>query len=204
VREAIKRLEQAGLVDVHHGGGTTVTDWRRRAGLDLIPTLIVTADGTVDPAVVRSIMELRAAVGPEVAARCAERMVPAVKAALAELADRYTTIGDTTSIHDLGALDVALWDALVEGSDNIAFRLAYNALRDESAAAEGIVRQLLAEEVSAIGLRTLLIDRVMDGDVDGARDSAAELLALGTAAITRAMAGATTTSRPKARRGGAR
>lgn len=35
VREAVKRLQQARLVEVSHGGRTVVLDWRRTAGLDL-------------------------------------------------------------------------------------------------------------------------------------------------------------------------
>jgi GntR family transcriptional repressor for pyruvate dehydrogenase complex len=34
VREAIKRLQQSGLVQVNHGGATRVLDWREHGGLD--------------------------------------------------------------------------------------------------------------------------------------------------------------------------
>src|SRR4051795_12719197 len=36
VREAVKRLEQLGLVDVRQGDGMRVTDWRTSGGLDVI------------------------------------------------------------------------------------------------------------------------------------------------------------------------
>jgi DNA-binding FadR family transcriptional regulator len=39
VREALKRLQQAGFVRVLHGGGTEVLDVRRTAGLDLLGQL---------------------------------------------------------------------------------------------------------------------------------------------------------------------
>lgn len=40
VREALKRLSAASLVEVRHGGVTTVRDFRRHAGLDLLPQLV--------------------------------------------------------------------------------------------------------------------------------------------------------------------
>src|SRR5947209_9767795 len=36
VREALKRLEQLRLVDVRHGDGTEVLDWRRSGGLEAL------------------------------------------------------------------------------------------------------------------------------------------------------------------------
>ena len=37
VREALQRLSQAGLIEVRQGDTTTVRDFRRHAGLDLLP-----------------------------------------------------------------------------------------------------------------------------------------------------------------------
>ena len=48
MREALQRLSQAGLVEVRHGGSTTVRDFRTSAGLDLLPRLLV-RDGELDP-----------------------------------------------------------------------------------------------------------------------------------------------------------
>src|SRR6476659_8580567 len=39
VREALQRMTQTRLLDVRHGGSTTVRDFRRYAGLDLLPRL---------------------------------------------------------------------------------------------------------------------------------------------------------------------
>src|SRR4051812_37741445 len=43
VREAFKRLQQAGLVQVAQGGATRVLDWRRSAELDLPTSLVAVA-----------------------------------------------------------------------------------------------------------------------------------------------------------------
>jgi GntR family transcriptional regulator, transcriptional repressor for pyruvate dehydrogenase complex len=187
VREALKRLEQAGLVDVLHGGGTTVTDWRRRAGLDLLPRLLVSADGTIDPGVVRAIMELRSLVGPDVAARCAERAVPAVTESLAAIARSYDAVALDSPLGELAALDTLLWQTLVDGADNIAYRLAYNALRSEYVAVESVMRSVLAEELTALDLRRRLVAAVLAGDAPTARAAATDLLAIGTAAVAAAL-----------------
>src|SRR3954449_12510637 len=41
VREALQRMAATGLVQVRHGGSTTVRDYKRFAGLDLLPRLLV-------------------------------------------------------------------------------------------------------------------------------------------------------------------
>ena len=78
VREALQRMTQTRLLEVRHGGATTVRDFRRFAGLDLLPQLLVRR-GQLDPAVARSILEARLAVGPSVAALAAERGGPALQ-----------------------------------------------------------------------------------------------------------------------------
>src|SRR6476619_8038305 len=72
VREALKRLTAAGLVEVRQGDSTTVRDFRRHAGLDLLPRLLIRA-GELDLAVVRSILETRLHNGPKVAELAAQR-----------------------------------------------------------------------------------------------------------------------------------
>ena len=107
VREAIKRLQQAGLVTVSQGGATRVTDWRRTAGLDLLVSLAATGGG---PELVRDILEMRAAVGADVARRCALRGGSAGEPSDSE--DGY----------------VAFWEGIVDGAGNLAYRLALNTL----------------------------------------------------------------------------
>src|ERR1700761_4272395 len=72
VREALKRLTAAGLVEVRQGDATTVRDFRRHAGLDLLPRLLIRA-GELDLSVVRSILETRLHNGPKIAELAAER-----------------------------------------------------------------------------------------------------------------------------------
>ncbi|MBL4684272.1 MAG: FadR family transcriptional regulator, partial [Nannocystaceae bacterium] len=86
IREALRRLSQAGLVRISQGGGTKVLDFRRSGGLDLLPRLVFLADGKVDLDVARSIMEMRAALAPDIARLCARRADADVAAALHDIA----------------------------------------------------------------------------------------------------------------------
>src|SRR5215468_11753258 len=75
IREALKRVSAAGLVEVRQGDATTVRDFRRHAGLDLLPRLLLRA-GELDLSVVRSILETRLHIGPKVAELAAQRRRP--------------------------------------------------------------------------------------------------------------------------------
>ncbi|MCU1351825.1 MAG: GntR family transcriptional regulator [Acidimicrobiales bacterium] len=181
VREALKRLEQAGLVDIRHGGATRVADFRRDAGLDLLPRLLLRADGSVDAGTVRSIMEMRAAIGPDVARCCAERARPAHVTALRAVVEQIQAAG-----HDLGLLsqlDLAFWEALTDGADNIAYRLAFNSLRSVYEPAAPLLRDALAPELGDVRSHRTIALAVVRSDGPAAARAAKRLLARGTALV---------------------
>jgi DNA-binding FadR family transcriptional regulator len=94
VREALQRLSHARVVEVRHGGSTTVRDFRRFAGLDLLPRLLV-RDGELDPAVGRSILQARQAIAPAVAAQAAETAGAAATEVLRSAVTRLEQAGDS-------------------------------------------------------------------------------------------------------------
>ncbi|WP_199809779.1 winged helix-turn-helix domain-containing protein [Streptomyces sp. NRRL F-2799] len=71
VREAVKRLQQARLIEVSHGGRTLVLDWRRTAGLDLAPGIVAADPGPMIAELARDAREMRACGGPDAARLCA-------------------------------------------------------------------------------------------------------------------------------------
>src|SRR5689334_3204590 len=87
VREALQRMSATRLVEVRHGGATTVRDFQRYAGLDLLPRLLVRR-GELDPEVARSVLEARLAIGPAVAALAAARNGAPISAVLHMVGDR--------------------------------------------------------------------------------------------------------------------
>lgn len=127
IREALKRLEQAGLVSIHHGGNTQVLDFRTSSAMDLLPQLIVDASGDVDATVVRSIVELRDAITPQIARlsalRSAAKIGPLLEAKSGEL---DAALGD---IERVVTLRWEFWELLIEGSENLAYQLVSNTIR---------------------------------------------------------------------------
>lgn len=153
VREALKRLEQAGLIRISQGGATRVLDWREGGGLEVLLDLV--GRGTPPVALVRDVLEMRASIGIDAARRCAERASPQQRAAVAAGTEAAAAAVGT----DPSAVDeryAALWRAVVDGAQNVAYRLALNSL------------------VAAVGEHRPIADAVRPGD-------AGALRALGTA-----------------------
>lgn len=121
IREAIKRLQQANLVEVNQGGATRVLPVAEHARLDLMPELLVHG-GTVDLTMVRDVLQMRLSVGTDAVRLCAERS-PEVGATLLE---HLPT--EQTPDADLDPQNRAYWIKIVDGAQNLAYRLALNTL----------------------------------------------------------------------------
>ena len=66
VREALKRLQQAGLIRISQGGATRVLDWRESGGLEVLLDLM-DAPGDPPAELMRSVLEMRESVGVDAA-----------------------------------------------------------------------------------------------------------------------------------------
>lgn len=172
VREALQRLSHAGLVDVRQGDVTTVRDYRRSAGLSLLPQLLL-ADGDLDLSVARSILETRLLVGPFAAGLAAERGGVELKT---RLAGCLTELAAQTDAVGRQRVALEFWDHIVDGADSIAIRLMYNNLR---AAYEPVVEALagaMDAESSRHDAYATLADTILLGRADEARAAAEALL----------------------------
>jgi DNA-binding FadR family transcriptional regulator len=168
VREGLKRLQQAGLVRITQGGATRVRDWRRHGGLELLLELDELPAGL---GIERAVMEMRASVGADAARRCAIRATAVQRAELearAELLAAETDLGVRNSIYD------AFWDLIIEGADNLAYRLALNTL--VSGRQLSLDAQRVAAELGDPDAIRALAAAVARGDDDGAHALARELL----------------------------
>jgi DNA-binding FadR family transcriptional regulator len=185
LREGISRLQQAGLVEVRHGGGTSVRDWRRSAGLEVLPMLLVDADGRPDPAVLLSVMEMRSALAPDVARQAARRRGGAEPNRLRALLDALSRPDASDAERATSA--AALWDAIVDASGNVAYRLAYNALLRVAELGGEWVGALLADERRHIEAYADLVEAIASGDTERAGDAARTLTSFGARAFERAL-----------------
>ncbi len=176
VREAMQRLAHSGLVEVRQGGATIVRDFRRAAGLDLLPRLIL-RDGHLDHDVLRSILEARLTMGREVAGLAAERGGADVAGVLNGAVESLAAQSDPLA-RQLEAL--AFWDHVVDTADSIVYRLLFNDLRAVYEPAMVALAQVMAAEVGRIDRYRALAEAIIAGDAVAARQAAAQLLATAT------------------------
>ena len=183
VREAIKRLTEAGLVEVRHGDATTVRDFRRHAGLDLLPRLLIRA-GELDVTVVRSILETRLHNGPKIAELAARRRQPELAELLGASVDALAAESDPVERQRQA---LTFWDHVVDGADSIAFRLMYNTLRATYEPALPALAVMMADEVGRPDAYRAIADAIRDGDPAAAARSANDLLEPATVALLSAL-----------------
>jgi GntR family transcriptional repressor for pyruvate dehydrogenase complex len=126
IREAVKRLQGWGLVQVRHGGATRVTDFLLSASVDLIPTLVEV--GKVEPGILRDLHEIRGML----LGWCAERAAALADAnSLSHLETLVRAMEDPKAkAAALQALDYDFFDALVKISGNRLLALFSNLVRE--------------------------------------------------------------------------
>jgi GntR family transcriptional repressor for pyruvate dehydrogenase complex len=174
IREALRRLQQLGLVRVSQGGATRVLDWRATAGLDLAMALTQAGDVLPVPTLARDMMEMRAGIGADAARLCALRATPEARAAVAGAVEDYAAaVPDLTA---MGVADLTVWRRIIEGSGNIAYLLAYNSLTAGDLAVGHVPPHLRAAELLDVALHRRLAALITDGDATGAERAARALL----------------------------
>ncbi|WP_288363791.1 GntR family transcriptional regulator [uncultured Spongiibacter sp.] len=173
VREAIKRLQQARLVEVKHGGMTTVLDYRREASDDLLPSLLFDQDGQIQVDAARRIVRMRQVLSPAIAADAAVN-------GGAVTADRLDALVDdmlaAVAPVDLQRLAFEFWEVLVDGSGNIAYRLAFNSLRKTYEPLWELLTQMLDRDLRKLDSFRGLAMLVREGKADEAAELARDYI----------------------------
>lgn len=185
VREAIKRLQQAGLVAVRQGGNSVVLDYLAEGGLELLPNLLVHADGRLNGTVVRSIMAMRSSLAPDIAAAAAKK-------GGARLADELETLlvqmrADAGNLRALQDHALAFWKKLVERGGNIAFRLAFNSMTKTYTQVWDVLATVLEAEFRDDANLGAIARAVRKGDADAARNAGRRHVEIGRMALERAL-----------------
>lgn len=185
VREALKRLQQAGLVAIRQGGNSQVLDYENEGGLELLPKLLVNKDGGLNTAVVRSILAMRSALAPDIAAAAAQkgglRLADELDALLAQMRN------ESRQLPRLQALALEFWKKLVERGGNIAFRLAFNSMTKTYSQVSAALTPVLEPEFRDLDNLSVIAMAVRAGDPDGARAAGRRHVELGRAALERAL-----------------
>lgn len=169
VREALKRLEHAGLVRIAQGGATRVQDWRATGGIDLLFDLALLDEEDGAPTYA-AILEMRAAVASDAARLCAARGPQATRRHVAAQL-RAVAAGDA----DFEAYE-DLWQHVIDGAQNVAYRLAYNTLLAGQAQLGPEILAIYAPELSRTDALVALADALEAGDGDAAHQITCGLL----------------------------
>jgi GntR family transcriptional repressor for pyruvate dehydrogenase complex len=173
VREAIKRLEQAGLIQVRHGGGTKVLDYSEEAGPELLTSLLIGADGQIHVNVARSIVRMRQVLSPEIAADAAlnsnEEMAELLDAIVEKMEHSQQAI-------ECQLLAFEFWGKLVQASGNIAYQLAFNSLRKAYQPILELLTQVMQGGFTDLASFRRLAKLVRDGDREPAFSCAKEYI----------------------------
>lgn len=127
VREALQRLAQSKLVTINHGGGTRVNDYKETAGLDLLNKLFTRKNLNIDLQLFRSLMEMRSAMAVDAARLAASRRSDVQKN---ELQSKLEEMKQAESSTQLQKRTIEFWDLIITASENIAYQLSMNTLKE--------------------------------------------------------------------------
>jgi GntR family transcriptional regulator, transcriptional repressor for pyruvate dehydrogenase complex len=187
LREALKRLEQVGLVQIAQGGGTRVLDYRDHAGLDLLPLLAANPRGRTEAAMFwLQVLEVRASLGIDVARLCASRANRAKRQEIEALSQQMRQAKDNATLYEL---QFSFWRAVQEGASNQVYRLAFNSMIEAAKAMGPQAQTWSVRDVKKNDFYRALAKVIAEGDADKAEKLAREQFTAGVEEFRRTIHG---------------
>lgn len=174
IREALKQLEQLGLVDIRRGGGARVRPVGE-ASIDVVRHLLH-AGGTIDPALAFQILDVHEIMVAGAARLAVERASSAQLAEARALLARFADADDAVE-ERIAACD-ALFGLITEASDNLVLRMIHNAIRPVLCGELGQhLWRALRPSASVLARQIGDIDQAIEaGDALGAEEAVRRLL----------------------------
>jgi DNA-binding FadR family transcriptional regulator len=170
LREALKRLEQMGVIEVQHGNAMSATDWRESGALGVLAHLLVRGDG-LDGRVLGDIMEARSYMLRELAGLAAARATAERAARISELA---AALSETIDAGTAALIDFAFFSEIARAAENVVFQLILNSIR--SVYLEHAERIPVTADLDELApLYVTLAAAIADGEAESARTVAWEL-----------------------------
>ena len=168
VREALRSLEQMGLVDIRHGEGAVVLDYAR-AGLQVLPYLL-TLGGQLDPGLLGNFLEVRRVMGVAVTRLAAERAGPEDHTRLAEaLANIQAAVDEgETDPKEIGAIDLAFFLALSQATGNRVFSFILHGIRSIYREVPTLFAELFRDVDGMLANHRHVYEAVVAGEVEKA------------------------------------
>lgn len=185
LREALKRVAQLGLITTQHGGSSRTNDYRRTAGLDLLGVLAAQLEPQERSAKwLLPMLEMRAAIGADIARLCALRATPELRLELVQLAEK---MAKTEAPEPLFELELEFWNRMLDGANNIAYRLAFNTMMKIVVGRASSAPQLTQGEVQRAEFRIPLAAAIARGDAERAEEEARRSLRRSSERVARTL-----------------
>lgn len=179
LREALKRLEQMGLIEVRHGAGMVVADVRERGTLDVLAPLLLRG-GRIDRDVLADVLEARTLMLAELGALAARRRTDEQAARLAGLAAAIAAAPDAAAAQEI---DFAWATELAQAAGNLVFVLILNAIRGAYFAHAEQLR-VTAEHRRLAPLYAAAAEAIAARDAEAAREAVRMLAGVQQEALT--------------------
>jgi DNA-binding FadR family transcriptional regulator len=170
LREGLKRLEQSRFIAIQQGGATRVLDFRTSARLDIISHLLANQEGGLDLHVARSIIELRAAISPDIVRLATERHGSELAPELLRLLqDIRSESGDLVRAQELSE---RFWRIVVEASENVAYVLVFNTMYEVNDRFKKLSMPRLDSYYQNVAGFEQMIEAIVSNDAAGAAHAA--------------------------------
>ncbi len=177
VREALKRLEQARLIEIRQGGGIKVLDFSLHAGLDLLPWLVMPG-GKVDLIAMRSILEFKLIINPEVARYAAMRIQAPELEQMGRIVDEIEECNED-EVDRFQDLDFLFQYTMARSSENLTFILLYNSIKEIYQQARIFFTGLYKEAIKEREGYRKIYEALCDRDAERAHSISRELTRFG-------------------------
>ncbi|MEV4416079.1 GntR family transcriptional regulator [Catellatospora sp. NPDC049609] len=174
LKHALVRLAQAGLVETRHGIGTTVLDYRRHAGPDLLPMLLAHAAGEgADGRWLAEIFDVRHDIGALVAAHAAANRTLEQADVLRAQLNAITTAADADAAQ---LAECEIHRVLADASGNRVYGLLVNSLLNAYLQVRGLFQAPFTDPQVAGARLAPLVDAITAGDPAAAHAAASAYL----------------------------
>ena len=143
VREALKRLEAIGLVEIKHGSGIYVQPLHLTAGVEIFDAMLFRADGSIEPGFLSNMLDFRRHVMINLAQLAAERRKPRELGRICRIIDDICFNRRKGILEDEFALFYSLFEHIAAATQNRVYTLVFVTLSQVFRS----VRSALAKEL---------------------------------------------------------
>jgi len=174
VREALRSLEECGMVAIRHGRRTVVAPREEWDVLNRLVLNIYRDEGLIGP-LMRDSLHVRHLLEPAIAAEAAERATPELLAALAACLERQAALLDQPDA--FLEEDIAFHNLLVKGTSNQILTRMLAAIRDLLHVSREVTNELPDALPKALTFHRNVFEAVRAGNPEQARQAMEEHIA---------------------------